>query len=757
MVQEEQFINNVKYSDVTRAISRDFSRVFCINTATDYYVEFFPHEKDEQLDIRRTGENFGEIVTSFEESVYVSDLDTFRAAVTKKNILQVLSADDSFTLNYRMMLDEKPTYVKIKATRLNKEDPSHILFALSNTDAHMQRLAIYERAMSRQLTFSAVSEALSSDYDCIFYANTRSGEFIEYSSSERYKKLGLPQAGNDFFEMCGKEFSSYVFEEDRDIFLQALNKDNLLKVLSADRVFLLTFRVCLGSTPVYYRVKITKMNQGDDHHIVVGLSNINTNMQRIRQYEQIRAIANRDSLTGVKSKHAFSEEEAHIDREIRQGSAAPFAVVVCDVNGLKKINDTQGHKAGDDYLRRACKMICAIFSHSPVYRVGGDEFTVLLRGRDYENRNELLRELHDLSAIHIGTNEAIVSGGMAEYDPEQDHCTQVIFERADAEMYTEKMLLKSLGAATREDEPDSPDENSKSFPVINVRRHLLIADDIATNREILGNLLANDYDILYASDGVETLEMLRKHKSEIALLLLDLYMPRMSGRDVMREMRVDEDLMSVPVIMLTVDPEAELDSLKLGAMDFISKPYPDIDIVKARIAKCIELSEDRALIQHTQWDRLTGLLNYSYFIRYVNLFAQQYKGIAFDAFVCDVNQFHAVNEQYGRQFGDLVLRSIGISIRKLARKTGGIGCRQEDDTFLIYCPHQDDYERLIKWFYTDLFIEKETADKISLRFGIYVYADREPDIEKRFARAKTAADSIANEPGKTYGCYDSGM
>ena len=211
--------------------------------------------------------------------------------------------------------------------------------------------------------------------------------------------------------------------------------------------------------------------------------------------------------------------------------------------------------------------------------------------------------------------------------------------------------------------------------------------------------------------------------------------------------------MSIPVIVLTVDQDAELDSLKVGAMDFISKPYPDIEIVKARIAKCIELSENRDLIRRTERDKLTGLYNVDYFLRYVNRLDQQNKGIAFDAFVCNINRFHALNEQYGSQFGDLVLRSVGIGIRKLARKTGGIGCRQRGDAFWLYVPHRKDYEQLIERFTADLYIEKETAEKVTLRFGVYANAGQEPDIEQRFIFAGIAADIAVNDPKQICGYY----
>ena len=468
------------------------------------------------------------------------------------------------------------------------------------------------------------------------------------------------------------------------------------------------------------------------------------------QIAQVHGQANTDELTGVKSKHAYFKMENDLDERLRGGALSDFGIVVCDVNGLKKINDTQGHKAGDEYIRRACKMICDVFSHSPVYRVGGDEFVALLTGRDFENRILLMRELHQLSSAHISTDEAIVSAGLAEYEPNRDSSIREIFERADAVMYQDKMLLKSLGAVIRDDKSKPESEDNV---VLHMRKHILIADDIEANREMLGDLLGDDYGIFYASDGIETLEMLRKHKDEIALLILDLYMPNMTGREVMRQMQVDEELMMIPVIVLTVDQKAELDSLKIGAADFISKPYPDIDIVKARIAKCIELSEYRDLVRRTERDKLTGLYNIDYFIRYVNLLDRERKGTSFDAFVCDINRFHALNEQYGRQFGDLVLRSIGIGIRKLARKTGGIGCRKGGDTFLLYCPHRDDYEQLIGKFTADLYVEKDTAEKVTLRFGVFANAEQEPDVEQRFAYSATAAEIAFHEPDQLCGYY----
>ncbi len=163
--------------------------------------------------------------------------------------------------------------------------------------------------------------------------------------------------------------------------------------------------------------------------------------------------------------------------------------------------------------------------------------------------------------------------------------------------------------------------------------------------------------------------------------------------------------------------------------------------------------KNRDLIRHTRQDKLTGLINIDYFMSYVERFDQQKPDAVPDAVVCDINEFHAVNEKYGRQFGDLVLRSIGISMKKLARKTGGISCRKGGDAFLLYCPHQKDYEQLLTKFMAEVFVEKETTEKVKLRFGVYTNAGKEENLEKRFALAEEAANSVRNDPQKLCGYY----
>ena len=471
-------------------------------------------------------------------------------------------------------------------------------------------------------------------------------------------------------------------------------------------------------------------------------------------------LANIDPMTGVKSKHAYMVSEKAADIAIASGTAQEFAVVVCDVNGLKKINDTLGHKAGDEYIRAACKMVCTIFKHSPVYRIGGDEFVVVMSGRDYIIRKDLMRLLHDQSVEHINKGGAVVSAGISDYRPGEDKSYHDVFERADELMYEEKQLLKGLGAVTRDDSEEEAALKTAADgeqEIIAIEKQVLIVEDELINQELLSNALRQDYEVLCASDGLEAMEQVRSRKQDISLVLLDLQMPNMDGMDVLRTMKSDAELSRIPVIVLTADQSAEVECLKLGAMDFIPKPYPDWEIVRARVNRCIELSENRNIIRSTERDGLTRLFNIDYFIRYVKMYDKHYEDMPMDAVVVDINHFHILNERYGKQYGDSILKRVGEKIRQIAREVGGVGCRSGADTFLIYCPHRESYDDMLAEASEGLTEEETNANRVRLRMGVYANVDKTLDIDRRFDYAKVASNTVKNSFQKTVGIYDTGM
>jgi diguanylate cyclase (GGDEF)-like protein len=158
-------------------------------------------------------------------------------------------------------------------------------------------------------------------------------------------------------------------------------------------------------------------------------------------------MANTDSLTGVRNKHAYSENEIAINQKIQSGELEKLAVVVGDINGLKYVNDTQGHAAGDQLIKDACSLICEYFTHGAVFRVGGDEFVIILQGKGYDIMSEVINKLNRKVEENIKDNAVVISIGYSVLNQEDQQLSDV-FERADRMMYERKKELKSMGAPT---------------------------------------------------------------------------------------------------------------------------------------------------------------------------------------------------------------------------------------------------------------------------------------------------------------------
>lgn len=164
---------------------------------------------------------------------------------------------------------------------------------------------------------------------------------------------------------------------------------------------------------------------------------------RQREFDRVQDMAFKDAMTGVGNSHAYNQTERTIDVEIASGQIVEFAIVVCDLNGLKQINDTLGHNKGDEFIRQACGIICEIFAHSPVFRTGGDEFVAILRGRDYLNRAELIDKITESNNINAENGGAVIAAGLSEFNPSTDRSVDSVFVRADSAMYINKKALKN--------------------------------------------------------------------------------------------------------------------------------------------------------------------------------------------------------------------------------------------------------------------------------------------------------------------------
>ncbi|MBQ3302007.1 MAG: GGDEF domain-containing protein, partial [Eggerthellaceae bacterium] len=235
-----------------------------------------------------------------------------------------------------------------------------------------------------------------------------------------------------------------AYREDLKFALDAFNKENLLAELEVEKVFSTNYRLVLDGNPTY--VNLRAVWADDKRHLIVCVANVDVEIKRERDHAQkLRAIhekAIRDELTGIRNQNAYAEFEETLLQAMESGMQQPFAMVVCDVNGLKEVNDSMGHKAGDEYIREACRLVCTVFDHSPVFRTGGDEFVAVLQGDDYHNRDVLLGSIRSTVLANQDNGGVIVAVGMSAYQPEIDERPSDVFSRADDLMYENKKTLK---------------------------------------------------------------------------------------------------------------------------------------------------------------------------------------------------------------------------------------------------------------------------------------------------------------------------
>lgn len=195
--------------------------------------------------------------------------------------------------------------------------------------------------------------------------------------------------------------------------------------------------------------------------------------------KQMQGLAFLDSLTGVRNKMAYDNYIAELESRIENGEIKSYGIAILDTNNLKEINDTYGHENGNTYLVNSCKLICQIFAHSPVFRIGGDEFLVVLTGKDLENHHELMSQLKESMDLtkkaSFPWKQISIACGLGIADYAKATTIADTFNKADKNMYINKREIKiaehrplsrdeemheEAHAANEVQEPGTTDENA---------------------------------------------------------------------------------------------------------------------------------------------------------------------------------------------------------------------------------------------------------------------------------------------------------
>ena len=436
----------VIYTHLAHALARGYTDLYYVNIDTDEYIEFHTDDEHGVLnEVRHRMDFFEGCKREVKLFVHQDDQEKFVNAMNRDFLASTLDRQRVFEMTYRRIKDGRTFYVQMKVSRM-EDDKRFVVIAVSDIDELVRKRRAEERIKEERLIYARL-HALTGNFIVVYVVDPETNRYREFSATEHYTE-GFAQAkeGTDFFKTVREAARSFNHPGDVNRFLSSFTKENVLAEIEHSGIFTLGYRLMMDGKPLHVQLKAAMVEEQEGKRLIVGLNDIDA---QVRQEEEAgRRLAeaqnkiNIDALTGVKNKHAYLETEAHMDHLIAAHRQAPFSIVMFDVNDLKNVNDTHGHQAGDNYLRGACAIICDIFKHSPVFRVGGDEFAVISQGKDHDRVEELVEKVnaHNLEAVRTGG--IVVACGLAKF--ENDEFVAQVFERADHRMYENKNALKAV-------------------------------------------------------------------------------------------------------------------------------------------------------------------------------------------------------------------------------------------------------------------------------------------------------------------------
>ena len=432
------------YSHISSALTRGFITLYYVHLDTEEYIEYRNDPDSDALIESRRGWHFFETFrVEAETMVHPDDRPAVIKAMRRKNMEAALEQNGSFVITYRLGAGKDSRFYSLKVTR-SEDDERRVILGVSDVDEHMRRSRAELQAREEQTAYSRIN-ALTGDYLYVYIVDPKTGRYREVHASQGYGSFGQAKEGEDFFTAVREAAKQFSHPDDLNRFLSTFTPENVMAEIKRRGIFTVSYRLLQEGQPLYVQLKAAMVEEKEGARLIAGINDIDAQVRQEEEYVKRMALArinvNVDPLTGVKNRHAYLELEKRLNGQIEKHQAPACAIVLLDLNDLKKINDTSGHNAGDQYIRDACKFICDTFKHSPVFRVGGDEFVVISQGDDYDRIDELVEQMdrHNRQALENGG--IVIACGMAKYQGEP--CVAALYEQADRKMYENKSALKA--------------------------------------------------------------------------------------------------------------------------------------------------------------------------------------------------------------------------------------------------------------------------------------------------------------------------
>ncbi len=695
------------YNQITASLAEQYDTLYYIDLETNDYVEISSTDEYKKLNVPATGNDFfADSRRTSKVWVHPEDVKDVIALHYKETMLKNLKHRNSFSKSWRLVVNGQVKH--IRHTEIMASDGKHIIVCIENIDDEVKASLELKETKQKSVTFTQIAESLAAQYDLIYYVNAETEDYREYATHKLYGELEIQEEGGSFFSVAEKNADKVIYPEDRDRIKLFLNKDNLISQLETNRRLHQDYRMAVGGgEPKHTRMTVSWSS--DKSHFIICIENrdefVKKEMEQLQALSMANETARKDSLTGIRNKTAYQEFENGLQGEIDDKTVGQFGIAICDLNNLKVINDTQGHKAGDEYIKDSCRLICRIFAHCPVFRIGGDEFIVVLKNEGYRDREDLTssfrKQIED--NIRIGSGP-VVALGMAEYIPGNDNTVEDVFKRADARMYEDKTRLKELKLL----------RETHSFKEISNEK--MITED---RRKMLDSLFKS-YDVVSEGTYVYLCDM-KYDFSRWSKNCVDTYgLPSeyMYGAGDIWENCIHPD-----------DREAYhkgIDEIFTGNASGHDMQYRaqkadgEYDVCTCRGIVIRDTSGEPDYFVGTirnhgaqgHVDTLTGLRNqYGFFEDLESWIKRQAEC---HALIVGISKFSEINEMYGYHFGNRVLQ---LFARKVFETTGNTGnCYRIDGTKFAVISNSLDFDDILQKYlqFRDYFREEFQVDDKSV-------------------------------------------
>ncbi|SFD06719.1 GGDEF domain-containing protein [Butyrivibrio sp. YAB3001] len=437
-------LTSLSYNYIVRSLSDDYVAMYIVDIETNNYVEYHADGVNRGVTVEKTGEDFFyDASHDVVGRTYHEDRKMFNELCTKENILKQIAEEGVFSITYRAEDEMGTRYVSFKAVR-DKNNDRQIIIGVNSVDRQIKLQQAFKSLQKERTIFSRIA-ALSGDFFAIYTINLLDNSYTVYKTVKGERFIGENQGGEDFFAETQKRIKDVIHPDDLQGVKKNIKKENILKKIAENGFFEYRYRLIVDENPTYFMHKAVIITENEEQKLIVGIMNIDAQVKKDKEYAENLSVAEdmaqKDELTGVKNKHAYALAEKSLADSLKLGKIQKFAIIVFDLNDLKYVNDNFGHKKGDEYIRNGCRIICETFAHSPVYRIGGDEFVSIAQGKDYEEIDYLMGIIEKRNNENKLRGDVTIAAGMARGIA--NSVISEVFEQADANMYEKKKKMKA--------------------------------------------------------------------------------------------------------------------------------------------------------------------------------------------------------------------------------------------------------------------------------------------------------------------------